>query len=264
MVASVVTAGQRAADAAEVPLLSTQALEVGHGGRALLPAVELRVERRQFWAVIGPNGSGKTTFVRTLLGLQPPVGGAVQRAPDLRPCYVPQQAALDPIFPIRVLEFVRLGLLERGRLGGPPRAAATAAARAALDSVGIRDLDGRLLRDLSGGQRQRVLLARALAARANLYVLDEPTAALDGAAEHEVLELISGLGARTGAAVVMITHMVDDGLRRADRALLLDRDHAVAQAGTPDEISRAPALQRLYGPLGTGGGAGPPHPGGPL
>ena len=254
------SAAERAVDTPDTPLLTTRALEVGHGGRALLPAVDLHIQRRAFWTVVGPNGSGKTTFVRTLLGLQPPVRGVVERAPDLRPCYVPQQAALDPIVPIRVLEFVRMGLLERGRLAGPPRAAAIAAARAALESVGVRDLDGRLLRDLSGGQRQRVLLARALAARANLYVLDEPTAALDVAAEHDVLELVSGLGARTGAAVVMITHVVDEGLRRANHVLLLDRDHGVAVAGTPTEIAGTPALQRLYGPLATG--AGPVSPGG--
>jgi zinc transport system ATP-binding protein len=229
--------------------LATRDLAVGHAGRALLPTIDVRIERRQFWAVIGPNGSGKTTFVRTLLGLAPPVRGTVTRAADLRPCYVPQQAALDSIFPIRVLEFVRMGLLERGRLGGPPRREAIAAAHAALDSVSIGGLDGRLLRDLSGGQRQRVLLARALAARANLYVLDEPTAALDGAAEHEVLELVSALVTRTGASVVMITHVVEDGLRRADRVLLLDRDHQVAEVGTPAEIAHAPALQRLYGPV---------------
>lgn len=244
------TAGnESAADARDAPLLATRALEVGYRGRALLPPIDLCIERRQFWAVLGPNGSGKTTFVRTLLGLERPVGGTVNRAADVRPCYVPQQAALDPIFPVRVLEFVRMGLLARGRLDGPPRPAAIASARAALASVGVPDSDGRLLRELSGGQRQRVLLARALASEANLYVLDEPTAALDVAAEQEVLELVSGLGARTGASVVMITHMVDDGLRRADRVLLLDREHGVAQAGTPSELTQAPALLRLYGPM---------------
>ena len=109
-----------------------------------------------------------------------------------------------------------------------------------------------MLRDLSGGQRQRVLLARALAARANLCVLDESTAALDVASEREVLELVSALAERRGATVVMITHMLEDGLERADQVLLLDRDHGIALAAPPLEIVKSPALQRLYGPVATG------------
>jgi len=188
--------------------------------------------------------------VRTLLGLERPVAGSVTCAPDCRPCYVPQQATLDPIFPIRVLEFVLMGRLGPRRLWGPAAAADRAAAQAALAEVSAGDLGRKLLRDLSGGQRQRVLLARALAADANMYFLDEPTAALDIATEHEVLTLIAALGARRAAGIVMITHLVEDGLERADHALLLDRDHAVARAGTAREIAAAPELQRLYGPLG--------------
>ena len=123
------------------------------------------------------------------------------------------------------------------------------AAGVALEEVKAADLQRRLLRDLSGGQRQRVLLARALAARANFYVLDEPTAALDVASEREILALVSALAEKRGATVVMITHMLDDGLERADQVLLLDRDHAVAISGPPHEIVKSPALQRLYGPV---------------
>jgi zinc transport system ATP-binding protein len=231
------------------PLVVTHGLEVGFDGRAILPAIDIQIDRGAFWAIVGPNGAGKSTFVRTLLGLDRPVRGTLIRAADLRPCYVPQQATLDPIFPVRVLEFVLMGVLEKGNLIGPARRTDLETAAVALQEVHASDLSRRLLRDLSGGQRQRVLLARALAARANLYVLDEPTAALDIASEREVLKLASSLGERRGAAVVMITHVVEDALARADQVLLLDRDHAVALSGPPDEISKAPALQHLYGPL---------------
>jgi zinc transport system ATP-binding protein len=234
------------------PLVVTRGLEVGYEGRAILPPIEIEIGRRAFWAVLGPNGAGKSTFVRTLLGLDRPVRGTVTRAPDLRPCYVPQQAALDPIFPIRVLEFVLMGLLERGRLLGPASRSEIEAAGVALTEVRASDLGPRLLRDLSGGQRQRVLLARALAARANLYVLDEPTAALDVTSEREILELVGGLAERRGATVVMITHMLEDGLERADQVMFLDRDHGVAVSGPPQEILKTPALQRLYGPVPAG------------
>lgn len=231
------------------PLVITRGLEVGYDGTAILPPIDIQIARGCFWTVLGPNGSGKSTFVRTLLGLDRPVRGAVTCTPDMRACYVPQQATLDPIFPVRVLEFVLMGVLDRGRMLGPARRREVETAQRALQEVKALELQRLLLRDLSGGQRQRVLLARALAAQANLYVLDEPTAALDVASEREVLRLLSALTRTRGATVVMITHMLEDGLARADQVLLLDRDHGVVLSGPPRELVKAPALQRLYGPV---------------
>jgi ABC-type Mn2+/Zn2+ transport system ATPase subunit len=173
--------------------------------------------------VIGPNGSGKSTFVRTALGLVSPVSGTLQRRAGLRLAYVPQQSALDAIFPISVLDFVLMGLQgpENVTLLRAPRQRAVRAV-AALEEAGARALERRQLRDLSGGQRQRVLIARALATDADLVFLDEPTTALDATAEHEVLQLTEQLRAKRGAAVVMVTHLVEDGLERADHALLLE------------------------------------------
>jgi len=229
------------------PLLATHALEVGHGANALLPPTDLEIGRGTFWSIIGPNGAGKSTFVRTLLGLQRPVRGTVTRAPDLRAAYVPQQSALDPIFPIHVSDFVMMGRLEPGRMIGPPSRDDRVAAARALDLVNGADLPHRLLRDLSGGQRQRVLIARAIASEANLYILDEPTAALDLQSERDILALISTLHADARAGVIMITHLIEDGLARADRALLLDRDHAIALHGPTATIAAAPELRRITG-----------------
>jgi ABC-type multidrug transport system ATPase subunit len=92
-----------------------------------------------------------------------------------------------------------------------------------------------------------VLVARALLTDADLIFLDEPTAALDIASEREVLGLIERLRARRGAAVVMVTHLVEDGLERADRALLLDRDHQVALCAAPRTLRAAPQFAQLYG-----------------
>jgi len=130
---------------------------------------------------------------------------------------------------------------------GPPSRADRAAAARALEQVRAADLKHKLLRDLSGGQRQRVLIARAIASEANLYILDEPTAALDLQSERDVLALISTLHADARASIIMITHLIDDGLSRADHALLLDRDHAVALHGPTDAIAAAPELRRITG-----------------
>ena len=201
--------------------------------------------------MIGPNGSGKSTFVRTALGLVPPVGGDGRAR--ARACASPtcrSSRRWTPSSRSRSLDFVLMGLqgpgnvtlLARGRgLARAPPPRWTRRARGALAR--------RQLRDLSGGQRQRVLIARALATDADLIFLDEPTTALDAAAEHEVLQLIETLRAKRGAAVVMVTHLVEDGLERADRALLLDRDHGVALRGDRGRGARAARVRARLRPL---------------
>ena len=234
-------------DVTLTPLLRIADLQVGYNGQGMLPPIALEIAPGQLWAVIGPNGAGKSTFLRTLLGLQPAVAGRIERAPGLRMSYVPQQGALDTIFPISVEEFVLMGRQAPGRIAGLPGRADVAAARAALAEVSAGALARRQLRDLSGGQRQRVLIARAIASGAGLFVLDEPTAALDIAAERQVMELIAALRDHPGAAVVMVTHLVEDGLERADRALLLDRDHHVALAAPAGELRASAAFEQIYG-----------------
>ncbi len=229
------------------PLISVKALEVGYAGRTILPPLSITIGAGQFWSVIGPNGSGKSTFVRTVLGLEDPVSGAVERGAGVRLGYLPQQGTLDPIFPVSVRDFVLMGRQGAGNVIGHWRPADRRAADAALTEAGVAELAGRQLRNLSGGQRQRVLMARAVAQDADVVFLDEPTAALDLAAEREVLALIERLRTRHGAAVVMVTHLVEDGLERADHALLLDRDHQVAFAAPAAEMHGAPAFQHLYG-----------------
>src|SRR6185436_5704419 len=239
-------------------LVSTDSLVVGHEGAAILPPLSMTIAAGELWAVIGPNGSGKSTFVRTALGLVEPVSGTLQRRAGLRLAYVPQQSALDAIFPISVLDFVLMGLQGPENVTLLARRANAVRAAAALEEAGARALERRQLRDLSGGQRQRVLIARALATDADLVFLDEPTTALDATAEHEVLELTEQLRAKRGAAVVMVTHLVEDGLERADHALLLDRDHGVAVQATAAGMRALPEFARVYGRFVARGGEASP------
>jgi zinc transport system ATP-binding protein len=224
-----------------------QALQVGYDGVPILPKLTMAIGAGELWTVLGPNGAGKSTVVRTALGLTAPVAGAVERRPALRLAYVPQQSSLDSIFPVSVLDFVLMGLQGRGALTLARPRGYLGRARTALAEAGVDGLERRQLRDLSGGQRQRVLMARAMATDADLVFLDEPTAALDVSAEQDVLGLIDQLRTRRGAAVVMVTHLVEDGLERADHALLLDRDHGVALSTTAAAMRSAPAFERIYG-----------------
>jgi ABC-type Mn2+/Zn2+ transport system ATPase subunit len=237
-----------------LPLIRARALQVGYGGVGLLPPISLDVGRGELWAVVGPNGAGKSTFVRTLLGLTRPVAGEVTLAPELRLAYVPQQGALDAIFPVSVRDYVLMGRQGPRGVLGRAGAADRAAVEAALAEAGAAALARRQLRDLSGGQRQRVLMARAFARNADVVVLDEPTTALDLRSEREVLDLVEKLRARRsgaagpgGAAVIMVTHLVEDALERADHALLLDRDHDVALAASATQMHDAPQFQHVYG-----------------
>ncbi len=233
-----------------LPLVRAQALRVGYGGVSLLPPLTVDIRRGELWAVVGPNGAGKSTVVRTLLGLERPVSGGVTLAPELRLAYVPQQGALDVIFPVSVLDFVLMGRQGPRGVMGRPSAADREVARAALAEAGAAAFERRQLRDLSGGQRQRVLMARALARAADVVVLDEPTSALDISSERDVLALIEKLRAsrdRGGAAVIMVTHLVEDALARADHALLLDRDHGVALSARASEMHDTPEFQHVYG-----------------
>ena len=121
------------------PLLRAVELRVGYDKRGILPPITATIAPGELWAVIGPNGAGKSTFVRTLLGLQPPVTGRVECAPGLRMSYVPQQSALDTIFPISVAEFVLMGRQGPGKFFGLAGRSDRDAARAALAEVDAAD-----------------------------------------------------------------------------------------------------------------------------
>jgi len=219
------------------PLLcSSRKLEVGYLGSAILPPIELEIRAGEFWAVIGRNGSGKTTWLKTLLGLLPPVRGSVvhERA-GLRLSYLPQRKAIDELYPLLARDVVRLGL-DRGwsflrPWGGEPKEV-----RAALDEMGVLALADEPFRRLSEGQKQRVLFARLAVSGADVAVLDEPTSAMDQVAEHEAFTLLDELRKRRGLAIVIVSHYLGMVQRFADQALLLDRDTQTVIRGLPHEV----------------------------
>lgn len=218
-------------------LLRCEELRVGYLGRAILPPIELEIRAGEFWAVIGRNGSGKTTWLRTLLGLLPPVGGRVTRArAELSFSYVPQQKTIDELYPLLARDVVGLGL-ERGwsflapRFGREPPEIL-----AALEAFGAGELAGQPFRSLSEGQKQRVLFARLAVSRAEIAVLDEPTSAMDPVAIDEAFELLARHREQHALAIVMVSHTVDRLRHYADHALLVDRERETALAGSPEAV----------------------------
>ncbi|MCK6545629.1 metal ABC transporter ATP-binding protein [Myxococcota bacterium] len=237
--------------AADKPLIACRGLEIGHDGRALLPPLDLEIRPGEFWAVLGRNGSGKTTWLRTMLELIPVVRGSIDRGhAGLRMAYVPQRSAYDDLYPVRARDIVRMGTERRwsflaSTFREPPEV------EAALAELGVSELADRPFRALSEGQKQRVLLARLVASRSELAILDEPTAAMDLVAERESLRLLDGLRKQHQMAVVVVSHGLGTIREYAERALFLDRDTQSIVAGPIDEVLADPRFQARYG-LSTG------------
>lgn len=180
------------------------------GGQTIFEGVSLEVHEREFVSIVGPNGGGKTTFVKLMLGLLEPTRGLVEllgKPPKVSRTsvgYMPQQVQLDMQFPVNVMDVVMMGCLARDRRIGGFRREDRDAAREALASVEIEDLAQKSFASLSGGQRQRTLIARALASRPRMLVLDEPTANLDIRVEREFYELLRKLNERL--TIVIVSH----------------------------------------------------------
>jgi len=191
-------------------VVELEGVSFSYNGRPALEDVTLRVAEREFVSVVGPNGGGKTTLLKVILGLLRPQRGTVRvfgGPPEkARPRigYVPQFADCDRQFPVRVIEVVLMGRLGRARWWGPHRKADEEAAHRALEEVGLVEMARRPFGELSGGQQQRVLVARALAGDPDLLLLDEPTANVDITAEEELYDLLRALNRRL--TIILATH----------------------------------------------------------
>ncbi len=180
------------------------------GGQTIFERVSIDIHERDFVSIVGPNGGGKTTFVKLMLGLLDPMNGSVEllgagpRVTRTHVGYMPQHVQLDLQFPVNVMDVVMMGRLSRQRRIGGFHRDDREAARRALDSVEIGDLADRSFASLSGGQRQRTLIARALASEPRMLVLDEPTANLDIRVEREFYDLLRKLNERL--TIVIVSH----------------------------------------------------------
>lgn len=235
-------------------MLRARELAIGYPGRRVGAGFELELRPGEVLALLGPNGCGKTTLLKTLLGLIPPHGGEVLldgrpiaslplRERALRLGYVPQLAAVG--FAFLACEVVLMGRTAHGRPFARPTAHDHAVVAAALERLGIAALAARPITEISGGERQLVLVARALAQEPRAVVLDEPTASLDFGNQGHVLREIRRL-AEAGLAVLFTTHDPNHALRFADRVLLI-RDGGTMAQGPVHELLDAAHLRTLYG-----------------
>jgi manganese/iron transport system ATP-binding protein len=228
---------------ADTPALSVEHVAVELGGRRVLEDANLTAHRGELVGLIGPNGAGKTTLLRAILGLLRPIAG--RTLVDGRPSkpgrtvigYVPQRHEFAWDYPISIASTVMTGLTGRLGMFRRPGAAEWEAVADALDRVRMTELADRPVGQLSGGQRQRVLVARALALRPSLLLLDEPFTGLDMPTQELLSELFTQL-AREGRAVLMTTHDLASAIYSCDRLALLNR--IIIATGTPAELTARP------------------------
>ena len=220
-------------------LIKVENLSIRYRGNTVLSHVDLTIEPGEIVTIGGPNGSGKTSLFKAIIGSVEAASGHIAKKPGLRIGYVPQKLHIDPTLPITVERF--LGLTAN---------VDREACRLALEAAGVPDLLKRQMSRLSGGQFQRILLARALIGGPDVLLLDEATQGLDQAGSAAFYQQIETVRNTIGCAVLMISHELHVVMSASDRVVCLNGH--VCCAGTPAVVASAPEYRALFG-TGTGG-----------
>lgn len=215
----------------EKVIIEANDLCFSYGHTPVLIDATLKIYEKEFIGIIGPNGGGKTTFLKLLMGfLQPSSGTLTVTQSKEHPhsiAYVPQSTRFDKEFPISVEEVILSGLLSKLPWYGRFHTAEKIAAHAALEKVGLLHLINAPFGSLSGGQAQRVLIARAVVSQPQLLLLDEPTASVDNQAEADIYEILKEL--QSNMTILMVTHDLRAALEQVNRVVCIQKQVSIFQ-----------------------------------
>jgi ABC-type Mn2+/Zn2+ transport system ATPase subunit len=225
-------------------------LTIAYNRRRAVEDVTLSVPRRAMVGIVGPNGGGKSTLIKAVLGLVPVEGGEVEilgrpvdRGARRLVGYVPQREEVDWNFPVSAFDVVMMGRVPSMKLLRRPMARDRELVWEALKTVGMEKFADTRIGEFSGGQQQRVFLARALAQEAEVLLLDEPVSGVDAPSQHEIFDLLRGLQ-EAGKTVIVTTHDLSCVAERFDLALLLNR--RLVAFGRPEEVFTSELLNETY------------------
>lgn len=218
----------------DTTLVSLSAAGIQRSGRWLVRGVDFSVKRGEIVTLIGPNGSGKSTSAKMAIGVLKPSEGNVSRIDRLKVGYVPQKLAIDWTMPLTVRRLMTItGQLSAREID------------AALNDTGIAHLAKAEVQHLSGGEFQRALLARAIARKPDLLVLDEPVQGVDFSGEIALYDLIKNIRNSTGCGILLISHDLHVVMAETDTVICLNGH--VCCRGTPQAVSQSPEYMRLFG-----------------
>jgi zinc transport system ATP-binding protein len=224
------------------PIIELENVSFSYGGEPVLKNINLQIEQGEYIGVIGPNGGGKTSFVKLLLGLLNTQTGTVRLwganashfSERRRIGYVPQRVgSSDFRLPITVEEVVHFGAKSKDD------------AAAAMRRIGIIDLAQRPLAELSGGQQQKVFIAKALASSPEVLILDEPTAGVDVKSQDDFYQLIARLNSEDGLTIIMVSHDIDVVVNEVSKLVCINEE--LVYHGLPKEFMEKDYLSKLYG-----------------
>ncbi len=217
--------------------ISCENLTIGYDNKIVRSDISFEVSQGDYLCIVGENGSGKTTMMKTLLGLLPAISGNISLEQGLlyRDIgYLPQQSVVQKNFPASVWEIVLSGCLNHCGLRPFYNKAEKLIAKQNIEKMGIEHLSKRCYRELSGGQKQRVLLARALSAASKVILLDEPVGGLDPNASKDLYSVIEALN-KEGTTIIMISHDIEGALGYASHILHIGKNTFF---GTKEQYSK--------------------------
>jgi ABC-type Mn2+/Zn2+ transport system ATPase subunit len=229
------------------PLITIEGLAIGYNGKPVLSGISVSIDQGGFTAILGANGCGKSTLLKTILGLIPPIGGHLQIGSGNQPIvfgYVPQSTELDPLYPFTGFDVALMGTYGRVKPGKFVPVVERSFVHQCLEAAGAEGFEGKRFAELSGGQKQRILIARALATRPDMLVLDEPTAGVDAVATHAVLEFISNIHEEKNITILLVTHDLPIVRKHAQQVIWIHNEKVLH--GNVGEMLKPERLSEIF------------------
>ncbi len=237
-----------------LPIFDVASLSLQINSQVILDSLSLKIFSGEYDAIIGPNGGGKTTLIRLLLGLEKPTSGMIKifgkNIDEFKEWhkigYVPQRAShVDAAFPATVLDVVKMGRTAKRGFFARYSAEDAACVEDAIRKMDVLDIKDKMIGTLSGGQRQRVMIARALASKPEVLILDEPNTGVDVVSQQRFYELLRKLNRDEKLTIVFITH--DIGVIADDIQRLFTVNRKLLTCNNPKEAISCEDMSRLYG-----------------